>query len=140
MTSLTTSEYVQMLTRLANLYLEHPEAELPYEGCHTGMSIYCHDKETFSATVAAFGGGAKDSDDAGLIYLPNAFKKLHLRIYGFKSGICERIEDGTKVIPEQVIPAREEEIIPEHEEPVYKWNCKPFLDGNGSGSEAQPQV
>lgn len=123
---MTNVEFSQMLRNLADIYEAQPELPQLHslrEGIGSEF-IFCHTKEVFANAVRAFGAGAKDADADGLIFRPEGFPML--KIYGFKSNLCERVQIGTQVIPateEQIIPAQ-----PEREVPVYEWHCAPFLD------------
>lgn len=123
---MTNLEYAQALRRIADIYAAHPEIKLPY---HTELgspeSIYCHDRASFHATVAAFGPGIKRDDETGLIFEPEVGKAINLQVYGFKNGICKRIIVGKKTVPGRVIP---KQVIPAYEIDEVEWICAPFLE------------
>jgi hypothetical protein len=52
--------------------------------------------------------------------------KINLQATSKHDLICERIVTK-KIVPERVLPAREEETIPEHEEEVISWSCPESL-------------
>lgn len=124
-TALTNEEFAALLERLANIYRQNPGIPQLYTLTESTEFVFCHDKDTFARTVKAFGPGTKSADTDSLIFTPEACPTI--RVNGFRHAICERVQIGTRVVPERVIEARNAEIIPEHEEPVYEWKCAPFL-------------
>jgi hypothetical protein len=120
---LTTSEFVAGLRKLADLYEAHPEVRLPYYLGRVGETIFCHNAEDFAAAVRMFGQGAKSDGGDTLDFTPEF--PLPIQVQAFKSDICKRRQVGKRIVaahPECVIPA-----CLEHVEPIYIWDCKPFL-------------
>ena len=130
MPKLTDAELADQLEALAKLYRANPELPPLYHLGYVGTEVvYCMTKADFSAAVKAFGPGEKSHDEEWLTYQPSAFPTVMVR--GYKPNICVRGQTGSKRVPEQTIPAqpaREETVIPEHDEPVYEWICAPFLE------------
>ena len=116
--------------RLANLIEQNPEMNLPYEGSsdESAMLFMCHNKESFAATVKAFGHGQKADGGDTMDFIPDF--PLNIKIFGFKSSICERrpVTRMVEAQPELHIPARVEPAIPAHEETVIEYACSPFLE------------
>ena len=52
---------------------------------------------------------------------------VELEISTTRNAICERVQVGTKVVPETVLPARPETVIPAREVPLYEWRCGSIL-------------
>ena len=89
---MTNKEYAEELRKLAQVYDDNDDVGQLYDGSTTAMSVYCHDKDSFTKAVRAytkaFGGGTKSDDAVGLIFCPAS--QLKLRVFGFKDGICHR--------------------------------------------------
>lgn len=130
---MTNTEFAKMLRDLSRVY-EEAETEIPkLHGLTEGTEfVFCHDNETFSAACRAFGGGKKDADDDSLIFYPERYP--HIRVNGFKSGMCERIVTGTREVAETVIPATAAKLVPAHTEEIVEWRCKPFTKTTGATS------
>lgn len=123
---LSNSEFASKLRAIADVYDANPGIPQLYNLTAGNEYVFCHAKNEFAAAVKAFGTGEKGDDDDGLKFYPEITEGLTLRVYGFKSAICERVEVGKTVIPatpEVVIPATPEQIVS-----VYEWHCGAFLD------------
>ena len=135
---MNTSEFVDMLRRLADVYEQNPTISMPYHigGEGTSETIYCNDHhrregctaaERFAETVKAFGAGTKADTFDCLIFKPKHFPTIDIR--SFKQDVCERVVVGKHhvealpavVIPEKVIPAK-----PAYDVDIVEWRCKPF--------------
>ena len=126
MEKLTNVEVAQGFRRLAEMLESDPNMEQPYEGTGGVLLFMSHEKDKFVATVKAFGGGKKGSDEGSLTFVPDAFP-LRVKVLGFKERICER-KIITRVVPKTVIPAKpasDEIVIPEHEETTVEYVCDP---------------
>jgi len=128
---LTNYEYAAALRALALLLEQNPDMVQPWEGSENSDLLFMtHDRDEFAATVAAFGTGAKDVNDNCLVFIPEF--PLRIKVFGFKSAICEPVT-VTRMVPETVVPARPaipeqpEHVIPAHEETVTEYVCAPFL-------------
>ena len=122
MNPLPNGEAARAYRDLADRLDANPDMATPYEGIGVSLLFMCHDKDTFAATIRAFGKGEKDSDHDSLIFIPK--HPLKIKIFGFKSQICE-MRRVTRTVAERVIPACEEQIIPEHEEATVEYVCDP---------------
>jgi hypothetical protein len=124
--SKTNAEVAAGFRRLAELLETHPDMRQPYEGSTVPLLFMSHSKEQFAATIKAFGKGVKSNGGDTLDFTPTDFP-LPVRVYGFKSNICEkrpvtRVVPATsaRVIPEQFISA-----VPEHEVTSMEYICDP---------------
>lgn len=107
--SLTAAGLMQAAQRVAKL----EAAGLDCSG--VSIYVYADDKEKFQKACRALGTFRKEaSDDA--FYAKAAFDGgVGITIYVPRAQMCVRRQVGTKVIPEQIIPAREV--------PVYEYDC-----------------
>jgi hypothetical protein len=137
---LTNSELAAQLRALADIYEAHPEIRQPHDFSEIGigMPIYCHDKESFAATVKAFGAGSKFSTKETVAFVPDAIPSV--RVTSWHNKICERVVVGTREVPEKVIPPTEGRIIPAHIEEIVEWRCKPFLGTDPAGDRGSEVV
>jgi hypothetical protein len=123
---LTNAELAAQLRALADIYEAHPEIAQLYEFTQSNSFVFCHDKETFAATVKAFGAGKKKNGVAQAVnFVPDAFPKL--LITSWKDKVCERVVVGTREIPERVVPATEGYVVPARTEEIVEYRCTPFL-------------
>ena len=56
--------------------------------------------------------------------------RVKLYIATQRHVVCERVVIGTEVIPEHVIPAQDERVIPERVIEKIEWRCAPILAGD----------
>lgn len=79
------------------------------------------------AVARAMGHAEKMYTDTSL-HLNKVFSgDVRVSFVADRAEVCERVQVGVKVIPEVVLEAREQTVIPAHEEPVYEWRCEPLL-------------
>jgi hypothetical protein len=105
---------------LGKFLQEHPElADRFYQ---TQTIVVFLDREDFSMAAKAMGSFDKNVDSA-YFEMNKHFGGITLSVNFKRDEVCERVKVGEKVIPEQILPAKSEEVIPEHVEDVYEWKC-----------------
>jgi len=52
---------------------------------------------------------------------------IRLEVAVEREAVCTRVQVGTRHVEETVKPATPKEVIPAHDEPVYKWECPSIL-------------
>ena len=129
---LTNEQFATKLERLAQIYRANPELPQVWNLGQSSTFVFCHSKEQFALSVKAFSPGAKSSDADSLVFTPEEFP--FIKVNGFKTDCCQRIQTGIKVIPARHIPAQAEVDIPALEIPTYEWICAPFLDTQSTDS------
>jgi len=122
----TAEQCVEFLRLLADFYEQHPDVPLPLHLGFEFLNVYLHDNP--KAVLASIGSFEKGAEDDYFI----AKKKLGSYELVFKAKrdqVCERKVVGKRIIPAHVIPAefKEETFVPEHEEEIVEWDCKPVL-------------
>jgi hypothetical protein len=121
----TNAEYADGLRRLANILEANPMMAQPSQT--TNLFISCFDKETFAATVKAFGQGTKEDGGDTINFVP--VFPLPIKVFGHKAWICERRvvkrHVARQVIPAE--PARPEQVIEEHDVDDVEYGCGPIL-------------
>lgn len=119
---MTNREYAQCLRRIAVVYEDNPDIKQPYEGVDSPWWIFTWNAEDFARTVLAFGKGNKRFGNDELLFIPDVGLQLQMRCQ--RDQVCDRKVVGTRHVPEKVIPAQ---VIPAHEEDIVEWDCKPIL-------------
>lgn len=107
---------------LLNWLEAHPEVPIPDElGSESlGLSIYQWDSKEQAQTMARAMGTFEKQFDGDYLRLIKKFGSgVKVRAIFSRSQVCERVVTGTREIPEQVIPARTEEIS--------EWKCSSIL-------------
>lgn len=124
---ITSAEYANGLRLLADWIESNPDITLP----SNEFSIWSyHSKEEAAKVMLAL----KPCDklyNGDIFYIKRNFGAVTLRFVFSRSSVCTRKIVGTRVVPEKIEPAveaKEEEIIPEHEENIYEWECEPILE------------
>ena len=121
---ITSAEYARGLRLLADWIEANPNMTLPPEQ----LNIYSlNSKEDATKCILAM-KPCKEDYDGSLFRICRDFGPISLRYIFARSAVCTRKVIGTKVVPEKIKAAMEEEIIPEHEEDIYEWVCdEPLL-------------
>lgn len=130
---MTHKEFADSLREVAAFFEQHEE--LPVPGGLVSIGWYePSGKEQMTAIAKAF-GTCKKKFEGEWFRLIKTFGVITLTATDLRSSVCERVQVGTKVIPEQISPAveaRPEEVIPEHEEAIYEGYCPESLLQGGS--------
>lgn len=124
---MTNQEYAEGLRELARIYDENPLMPQPSGDFY----IFCHGaRELFTHAIRAFGAGDKRQSLSGeeLIFKPTDII-LPVQIWVHKEVVCTRRVVGERTVPELIIPASPERVVPEHKEEIVEWDCGPFLGG-----------
>jgi hypothetical protein len=123
---MTHTDYANGLRQVADFLESHPEIKLP----DAQLSCYAiFNKDEAAAVLHAFGNAKKEYDD-NIFLLSKDFGAINLRYVGQRSAVCEKVQVGTKEVPEYVEPAVEaqpERVVPAHEEPIIEWRCGSIL-------------
>lgn len=121
---MTTQEFANDLRALADWYEKHPDAPVPV---FPVLNIFTdQDAVNAKAQFRALGGFEKR-------YLgewfaaSKTFGSIRLELNAKREQICRKVVVGTREIPEHVIPAQAETIIPAHVEEITEWQCEPIL-------------
>lgn len=128
MSETTHAEFVQGLRELADFYSAHSEVKLPYTA---GFSIYTFDAATAIhdavACARAFGYAEKTYGDEYFRMTKKFSGGISLEFCTDRQSVCTPVVVGTRVEPARVIPAKEEEIIPERVVEQIEWRCQSLL-------------
>jgi hypothetical protein len=124
-------EFVQNLRDVADFLEAHPEIGTPetstiwFHCWHQGKNA----KQELAKIASIPGGWDKDVEEGVMASyrLNRDFGPLRISVSAWRSDVCEKFQVGTKVEPEHVIPAQEEQIVPERVVPVFEWKCPSLL-------------
>jgi hypothetical protein len=100
------------LRQLADFLENNPSVELPYE---MGGAVFVELDEARAAMQAAPGGWSKDVTDNYWAYERTMPGSVKYTMYVDRANLCRKVKIGTRRI----------EAVPEHDEPIYKWDCAP---------------
>jgi hypothetical protein len=122
---------------LADFFEAHPE-QLP---SGVTVNLYPGTKEKFQSFLKAAGSVTKEYREAhDLMWARKDFGGgVGIDCNIARSKVCERVLVETRIIPEHVIPASAETVVPAHEEPVYEWRCGSVLAGASDLREASDE-
>jgi hypothetical protein len=124
MARVTATEYARSLRLLADFWEQNPHLAGPYDPdvCYAQFE----GKQQAAMITRLLGQAEKQYDDT-LFKIVHKFGCIEARFLFTRELVCERKVVGTKVIPEHVIPAREEIHIPERTEEIVEWDCGSLL-------------
>src|SRR6267142_3161814 len=114
----------ESFVRLGQFLIEHPEFETTLPT--TRLNFVATGEGQLESLAKSFGECKKVVDDNYFI-LRKQFGTVEVDLFTYREQICERVKVGEKEVPEQIVPAREEEIVPAHTEPIYEWKCPDSL-------------
>ncbi|HSW65387.1 MAG TPA: hypothetical protein VLH56_19070 [Dissulfurispiraceae bacterium] len=131
MTRLTASEYAAGLRAIAEFYEANPDLPTP----QAEITVYnINGKEQMAHFARALVRAHKEVDkkaDPTFFVISASFSGVVLRACDWRNNVCERVAVGTKIVEEQLIPARPaepERLIPAHEEEITEWRCPSLLE------------
>ena len=120
---MSNKEYAEGLRLLADWFEAHPDMKHPSET----FSVWEFNTKDEAAQCLREMSPCEKKYNNSLFEVSKSFGMITLRYIFSRDTVCTRKVVGTKVIPEHIEPAKEEEIIPEHEEEIYEWECNPIL-------------
>jgi hypothetical protein len=116
-------EFAKGLRGLAD-WCETDEAEqLEASSSNVIVNLFAWTKESFTEKAKIFGAAKKASDENYLMLQKRFSSTVGVDLNGHHSEICERVQVGEREIPEVIVPAQNEQIIPARVEPIYEWKC-----------------
>jgi hypothetical protein len=121
------ADKIAALRQAADWLDENPELPSLYVSC-IGVFMKGKDQKLEVAIVARAMGKAEKSYLDTTLYLTKSFGSATISYVADRNEVCDQVLVGTRIEPAHVIPAREEQHVPEHEVPVYEWRCSPLLE------------
>src|SRR5207249_1104216 len=113
-------KYIQGLRDIADFFESRPD--LPIPDC--GEDFHIWEKSLTTARERGLQMSPCEKKYIGDSYfeLLRQFGPHTVRCVWDRDDVCERVQVGTKHVPEYVVKA--------HDEPVYEWNCSKPILGN----------
>lgn len=100
------------LRQLANWLEDHPGLEVPYA---LGGAVFVELAEARAFMAEAPGGWEKKDSGDYWAYDRKFAGRVTYTAYVGREQLCQRVQVGTKTV----------EAVPEHDEPIYRWECAP---------------
>ena len=131
---MTHAEFVQRLRNAADFFGTREEMGVPsfpldldfcFAGQVNGKSV--DSKEGLAEFARIVGGHIEKNADESFYTLVADREGFRVRALAYRSQVCERIQVGTKIEPEHILPAQEQQIVPEREVPIYEYRCPTIL-------------
>lgn len=117
-------DFTDGLRAIADWYDAHPEIAIPGLPEITNASV--DTKDEAAAVIRALGSCEKEYGQT-LFTITKVFGSVKAKFYFYREAVCVKKVIGKKEIPEQILPAREETVIPAHTEEITEWECLPIL-------------
>lgn len=109
--------FADSLREFAAFIESHEDVPLPVM---PRFDTFFYAKEDFQNAVKAVGGELEKKGDYGsLMVVRRTFGPLQFDLNIDREQVCERVVTGTRKV--------EAVTIPEHEEEIVEWKCKPIL-------------
>lgn len=122
-------QYVNGLRAAADFYERATEVKLPSN--HTDIANYVvNTKDDARAIIKALGSCKKAYDDDYFRIIKEISPGFKLSFILMRDNVCEKVQVGTKIVEEHIIPAepaREEKLVPQRVEPIYEYHCPSVL-------------
>lgn len=121
---MTSKEFVSSLRELADYYESNPGTPLPP---YPVLNIFAsRDPAIAKCQFRQFGNFDKEYMDTWFA-ASKKFGVIRLDLCAPRDQVCQKVVTGTRTIPERIIPASPETLVPEHVEEIYEWQCDPVL-------------
>ena len=129
---MTHAEFVQGLRNAADFFETREEMGVPstsLDFCFAGQvnGKRVDSKEGLAEFARIVGGHIEKNADETFYTLVADREGFRVRALAYRSQVCERIQVGTKIEPEHILPAQEQQIVPEREVPIYEYRCPTIL-------------
>ena len=130
---MTHTEFVQALRNAADFFEARPELGNPcfdwLDFCYSGKvnNITIDSREGLAEFARIVGGHIDKIEDDEFYRLIAKRNGFTVKALAYRAAVCEKIQIGSKIEPEHIIPARPEQLIPEQVVPVYGWRCPSLL-------------
>lgn len=116
--------FIEGLRKLADLYLAHPELELPEY--FSPFTIFNVRKADLPKVARIFGSLEKRYDESSFRLRKDFGGGIILETYSSRESVCQRVKIGERVVPAHVVPAKPAEpelIVEEKTVDEYAWEC-----------------
>jgi len=132
---MTHQEFVQSLRNAADFFEARPELGLPttdlqYSFCGLIAGLESDSREGLAAFARICGGRIEKETTEDFFKLVSKQDGFVVKAVAYRKAVCQRVQIGTKVEPEQIIPAikaKPKEVIPAREVAIFEWRCPRIL-------------
>ena len=108
------------LQAAVNWFREHPE--IPLENWFSFIS-YDNSKENLQDVAVAAPYVEKYADEHSYRLTVPFGETVKAQFYSQREKVCTKKLVGTKIVPAKAEEVVIREAVPEHEEPIYEWDC-----------------
>jgi hypothetical protein len=105
-------EFVKSLLEMAWFYEGHPDMPLPSQQTFYVWGANIKEVPKVALQMAPC---SKEYTDSFFNMTKKFGERIILQYTLARDSVCKRVQVGTRLVPEQVIPA--------YEQPVYEWDC-----------------
>lgn len=123
--------FIRGLREMAQFLEANPDTDpTTYPGNGREFSVYDRHEKSDAAMLAKLMGKCDKEFTSEQFVLSKTFGGEggpRLAFYFMRATVCERVVVGQKVIPAQVVPAKEEYTLPEVVIDEVEWRCNPIL-------------
>lgn len=110
---MTNLEYAESLRLVADWFESHPEVRPPHDA--NEINLYNVHTRADMETVARNMGSCEKEYTDGFFKLKKQFGAIQLVAVASRDNVCNRKIVGAKLVPEQIIPA--------HNVDIVEWEC-----------------
>lgn len=107
-------QYADSLRLVASWFEAHPEVAPPHDADTIGL-YNVHSREDMERVARNFGSCDKSYGDDGYFRLRKKIGEITIEAVASRDQVCKKKIVGSRVVPEQVIPAYVQEIV--------EWEC-----------------
>lgn len=118
-------EFIAGLRALADWLEERPELPAPIGG--ERVLVFTQDVETFREHLRHMGAVEKKYSGDDYACAIKRFGPINYEVFTDREKVCRRMQVGIRTIVQEVPVEDVETKTVEVEEPVYEWDCSPFL-------------
>lgn len=118
-------EFIAGLRDLADWLEERPELPGPVGG--ERVLVFTQDAETFREYLGHMGAVEKNYSGDDYARAIKRFGPINYEVFTDREKVCRRVQVGTRTVAQEVPVEDVETKTVEVEEPVYEWDCSPFL-------------
>jgi hypothetical protein len=120
---MTNREFADSLRKVADFYEANPD----FPQFLDEINVFERGgREALARQARCFGHCEKDVDDVWFM-VKRDFGQIRLVLNAYRDKVCERVLVRTEEVPEHIIPAIAEEIVPAHKKEIYEWKCPDSL-------------
>lgn len=122
-------QFVEGLRRMADFFEAHSGVPFP-RSVELNVWIRGNEREVLARAARALGTAEKTTLDRWFILKKNFSENVTVDFNAERDKVRRKVITGRRLVEQQVITAKPEEIIPAHEVEEFEWRCdEALLDG-----------